>query len=809
MTKQQLWNQKKVFLTGHTGFKGAWLALWLTKLGAKVCGFSLPPLTHPGALYNACDIGSKISTSLYGDVRDLTALKRAIADFQPEVIFHLAAQAMVGVGFQDPVNTYSTNVMGTVNILEAARDQSSVKAILNVTTDKCYANKELKRGYTEEDQIGGADPYSGSKACSELVTSSYREAFFSSSSQTLIATARAGNVIGGGDFSEARLIPDIVRAISEGKILTLRDPAAIRPWQHTLEPLTGYLSLAEKLLLGDQRYAESWNFGPNESEHLPVSSVVKAFSKAFDTPCSWEAASKNYHETKVLFLDSSKAIERLGWRPKFKLEEALQFSASWYKEWHERPNTILDFTLQQIEAYESLSTPEETIERGDSDTRLREPVYEGVKRYYSAIHKSTKDAPFKPGDKISYAGRVFDEQEMLSLSDALLDFWLTAGRFSDKFEKEFAQKLGVRFSTLVNSGSSANLLAFTTLTSPLLKERQIKPGHEVITVAAGFPTTISPIIQNGCIPVFLDITVYDGTYNVDVSRLEEALSPKTRAVMLAHTLGNPFNLEVVTEFCKKHNLWLIEDNCDALGSRYKGQLTGTFGDLATSSFYPPHHLTMGEGGAVYSKSIHLKRLVESFRDWGRDCWCAAGKDNTCGIRFGQQLGELPFGYDHKYIYRHFGYNLKATDLQASIGCAQLLKLDGFVESRRSNWQQLYDGLKEFEDRLILPRPTPHSEPSWFGFLLSARPGSGIDRNQFVKFLEAKNIQTRMLFAGNILKHPLFDELRANESSYRVMGTLDNSDFVLSNTFWLGVYPGLKPGMIEYMIDSMREFLREA
>lgn len=455
----------------------------------------------------------------------------------------------------------------------------------------------------------------------------------------------------------------------------------------------------------------------------------------------------------------------------------------------------------------TVSPSELTISRSELDSVLRAIVQSGVERYYRQVHKEKAERDFVPGDRVPYAGRVFDYEEMQLLTEASLDFWLTSGRFTDQFERDFAKKLGVRFACLTNSGSSANLLAFTTLTSPLLKDRRIVPGDEVITVAAGFPTTINPIIQNGCIPVFVDVAIDDGTYNIDVSQLEGALSNRTRAVMLAHTLGNPFDLGAVSEFCKKHNLYLIEDNCDALGSRYRGQLTGTFGDLATSSFYPPHHMTMGEGGAVYSTSLKYKRLVESIRDWGRDCWCASGRDNTCGIRFDQQLGTLPRGYDHKYIYRHFGYNLKVTDMQAAIGCAQLTKVDRFISDRRRNWSALRSMLSDLEEVFILPAPTPESEPSWFGFLLTVREGAAFTRNQIVQHLESRGIQTRMLFAGNILRHPVFDSLRADASGYRVVGDLPNSDRVLNDTFWIGVYPGLTPSMLEYTADNIRGFVR--
>ena len=388
--------------------------------------------------------------------------------------------------------------------------------------------------------------------------------------------------------------------------------------------------------------------------------------------------------------------------------------------------------------------------------------------------------------------------------DSALEFWLTAGRYADQFEKNFAEYLGVRFCSLVNSGSSANLLAFMALTSPLLKERQVLPGDEIITVAAGFPTTVAPVIQYGAVPVFVDVTIPQ--YNIDVTRLEDAYSPKTKAVMIAHTLGNPFDLKSVKDFCRKHNLWLIEDNCDALGSEYvidgEKKLTGTIGDIGTSSFYPPHHMTMGEGGAVYTDNPLLNRIVRSFRDWGRDCICPSGKDNLCGHRFDRQYGELPLGYDHKYVYSHFGYNLKATDMQAAVGCAQLEKFPGFVERRRHNFARLRNALEGMEDRFILPEPCPGSDPSWFGFLLTCR--EGVDRNQVVPYIESKGIQTRMLFAGNLTKHPCFDQMRAEGRGYRIAGSLENTDRIMRDTFWVGVYPGMTDEKIDYMAKVIRE-----
>ncbi|MGZ3748712.1 MAG: lipopolysaccharide biosynthesis protein RfbH [Pseudobdellovibrionaceae bacterium] len=442
-----------------------------------------------------------------------------------------------------------------------------------------------------------------------------------------------------------------------------------------------------------------------------------------------------------------------------------------------------------------------------NESEAREHIKNLVADYYHKFHAPKQNEEFIPGSsRVNYGGRVYDEKEMVNLADSMLDFWLTSGRYCDAFEKRFAELLGVKYSLLVNSGSSANLVALSALTSPLLKERQLKKGDEVITVAAGFPTTVNPLIQYGAVPVFVDICVEDGTYNIDISYLEAARSEKTKAVMIAHTLGNPFNLEAVSAFCKKHNLWLIEDNCDALGSRYNGKYTGTFGDLATSSFYPPHHLTMGEGGAVYTSNPLLKRSAESFRDWGRDCWCPSGKDNTCKKRFAWELGELPKGYDHKYVYSHFGYNLKVTEMQASIGLAQLDKLEDFSSKRRKNFKFLREALSGLSEKFVLPNATPNSDPSWFGFLLTVREGSGFSRDEIVRHLEDNKIQTRMLFAGNMIRQPMFDQLRGT-TAYRVIGDLKETDRVTTNTFWIGVYPGMKEAALQYTAEKISQFVR--
>lgn len=440
---------------------------------------------------------------------------------------------------------------------------------------------------------------------------------------------------------------------------------------------------------------------------------------------------------------------------------------------------------------------------------LREKALKAVRDYYDAAFG--KEETYVPGERIGYAGRVFDEEELVNLTESVLDFWLTTGRFCQQFEKEFASFLGVKYCSLTNSGSSANLLAFSALTAKELGERRIKRGDEVITVAAGFPTTVAPVIQYGAVPVFVDVTIPG--YEIDVSRLEDALSARTKAVMVAHTMGNAFDLAAVKAFCENHSLWLVEDNCDALGTQYfidgQWKYTGTVGDIGTSSFYPPHHMTMGEGGAVYTNNPQLKKLIESFRDWGRDCWCGSGRDNTCGCRFSGQFGQLPKGYDHKYVYSHFGYNLKVTEMQAAVGCAQLKKLPDFIRKRRENWQYLHEALGDLSEYFILPEPAEKAKPSWFGFLLTVKPESGISRDDIVKYLESHGIQTRMLFAGNLIKHPCFDEMREAGAGYRVAGSLDNTDRIMRDTFWIGVYPGMTEPKLKYMSDMFHECVRNS
>ena len=439
-----------------------------------------------------------------------------------------------------------------------------------------------------------------------------------------------------------------------------------------------------------------------------------------------------------------------------------------------------------------------------SEKEARKYILSMVSEYCDTFHNKHI---YKKGERISYASRYYTHDEMVNLVDSSLDFWLTSGRYTDQFEIKFAQYLGIKHCALVNSGSSANLLAFMALTSPLLGERQIRRGDEIITVAAGFPTTVTPIIQYGAIPVFLDITIPQ--YNIDITQLELAVSSKTKAVILAHTLGNPFDLAKVKSFCNKYNLWLIEDNCDALGSTYffngHEKLTGTIGDIGTSSFYPPHHMTMGEGGAVYTDNPLLYKIIRSLRDWGRDCMCPPGKDNLCNHRFDKQYGELPLGYDHKYVYSHFGFNLKATDLQAAIGCAQLQKIDLITSRRRENFELLEASLADLSDVLILPQPCENSEPSWFGYLITCK--KGVDKNKTVQYLESRGVQTRMLFAGNLLKQPCFEELKKDGIGYRIIGDLAITDMVMNNSFWIGVYPGMTDEMINDMVHIIKDSIR--
>jgi CDP-6-deoxy-D-xylo-4-hexulose-3-dehydrase len=434
-----------------------------------------------------------------------------------------------------------------------------------------------------------------------------------------------------------------------------------------------------------------------------------------------------------------------------------------------------------------------------SERILRKEIFDRVKQIYEL--KISRQS-FTPGkDTINYAGRIFDKTEIINLVDASLEFWLTAGRYARRFEREFSEFLGIKHCLLVNSGSSANLLAVTALTSPLLGERQLEPGDEVITTACGFPTTVNPIVQNNLVPVFIDIEL--GNYNIHTQNIERAITKKTRAIFVAHTLGNPVDISSILKIARRHGLWFIEDNCDALGSRYKGKLTGTFGDISTCSFFPAHHITMGEGGAILTDNFLLKRIITSFRDWGRDCWCESGHDNTCKRRFTQKFGDLPLGYDHKYVYSHIGYNLKVTDMQAAVGCGQLGKLPGFIEARKINFKFLYKVFEKYSDYFMLPQAEEYSEPSWFGFPVLVKDSAPFNRTQIVNYLEDNKIATRMLFGGNLLKQPAYKNIK-----HRVVGSLANTDLVMNNLFWLGVYSGISKEQLEFIVKIINDFFRK-
>ena len=795
MDPKTFYSGKKVFITGHTGFKGSWMCKVLNCLGSKVAGCSLSYPT-PTNLYTISGVEQSVESHL-GDIRDLESLKEMVMRFKPDIVIHMAAQPLVSVGYSDPVLTYSTNVMGTVNILESIRACDSVKSFVNVTTDKVYRNNEWMWGYRENEYLDGYDPYSNSKSCSELVTSSYRNSFLKQKIAT--STARAGNVIGGGDFTDPRIVPDCVRAALSENIMQLRNPGSIRPYQHVLEPVFAYLMIAAKQF-EDHSLEGSYNIGPSEEGCVSNEDLVKLFGKKWGPDFSYEITVKQNepHEANYLKLDNSKIKTVFNWSPKWNISDAVEKTVEWTKAYVDGcPNECMDLQIDIVDINDN---------HFDSYTEktARKEILDLVVQYCDKFHNKKQ---YSKGQRIPYSGRQYDSSEMSKLVDAALDFWLTSGRYTIEFEEGLANFLGISYCSLVNSGSSANLIAFMTLTSPLLGERRINPGDEVITVACGFPTTVAPIIQYGAVPVFVDIKVPQ--YNIDISKLNEALSEKTKAIMVAHTLGNPFDIQAVKKFCDDNNLWLIEDNCDALGSKYMygGELkyTGTVGDIGTSSFYPPHHITTGEGGAVYTNNPLLHKIIRSMRDWGRDCICPSGKDDTCGHRFTMQFGQLPLGYDHKYVYSHFGYNLKATDLQASIGCAQLDKLPEFIMRRRNNFEKLLKGVSSLKEQFILPEPLEGSKPSWFGFILTCR--DGIDKNHIVNYLEARGIQTRMLFAGNIVRHPCFDIIRDDPLKYRVVGGLDNTDNVVDNSFWVGVYPGMTDDMIEYMIDAILESVK--
>lgn len=799
----EIFKNKKILITGHTGFKGSWLTQILITAGAKVCGYALEPNTQP-SLFNILELRSQIN-NLIGDVRDIATLKNFIYQEKPEIIFHLAAQPLVRESYERPLETFQTNILGTANLMEAARDSHLLKAIVVITTDKVYENMEWVWPYRENDILGGHDPYSASKAAAEMIISSYRDSFFpvkeyGKKHQVLIASARAGNVLGGGDWAKDRLICDMVRAIFERKEpLTIRNPEAIRPWQFVLEPLAGYLLLANHLFRGNIDVAQAFNFSPEPDNFITVEELVKKTITVAQTGSYLHQASKdNKPESKLLKLDSTKAKELLKWKPQLDMDKTLEWTFEWYKEYYQGGD-VVKVTRQQIDKYFNVAREEELkkdLINNQESTLLQ--IESLIKQHYKENKKEL------PTDKVPVSGKVYDEKELLNLVSASLEGWWTEQVWSEKFSNQLREFLPIKHVLLTNSGSSANLLAITALSSPELKERAIKQGDEVITTACGFPTTINPIWQIGARPVFIDVTL--PTYNANIKQLKEAISPKTKAVFLAHTLGNPFFLSEVVEICKQRGIWLIEDNCDALGSTFDERHTGTWGDLATLSFYPAHHITCAEGGAVLTNNDLLAKIVRSLRDWGRDCWCATGKDNSCQNRFNQQHGDLPFGYDHKYIYSRIGYNLKITDLQAAIGVAQMEKLEDFIAKRRFNFNLLK---KEFisaklDDYFLIPEESANSRASWFGFPVTIK-NNDIERSALLKRLAEHGVATRLLFAGNVTRQPYVKE---HSLPYRQIGDLEISNRITEKTFWLGIYPALEERHFNYMIEILQKCLQK-
>lgn len=794
---------KRVWLTGHTGFMGSWLALWLHRRGAEVHGFALDPPTSPSN-FELSRVRDLLRSDVRADVRDPAAVAAALDAADPHVVLHLAAQPLVRESYVSPVETMAINFMGTTHVLDAVRRRRRPCAVVVATTDKCYEPHADGTPHVEGDRLGGHDPYAASKAAAELVVDAFRRSYFPPAllgeHGVQLATVRAGNAIGGGDWAQDRVLPDAVRAALTGRSLELRMPAAVRPWQHVLEPLSGYLRLVEAMLTKPAaRWCTGWNFAPDATDSASVEALVSRFE------AGWPGAKHHVtapdevrHETALLRLDPTAARSLLGWRAAWTWEQAVDRASSWYRQ-HVDGADMQAACLDDIAAAEiaaagpALALP--TLGAPRLEAQILALTAELTRE------RLARRPAFDPHTSaVPYGGRVYDEREVQAVVKAGLDFWLTHGPEGDALEKELAGFLGVRHALLVNSGSSANLLAFLALTSPLLP-RHLVPGDEVITVAAGFPTTVAPIVQAGCVPVFVDVQL--PTANIDVSRLEDALSDRTRAVMVAHTLGNPADLAAIVAFCKAHQLYFIEDNCDALGSTFEGKRTGSFGDLATSSFYPPHHITTGEGGAVYTSSALVKRAAESFRDWGRDCWCASGKDNTCGKRFtwdwskaGRAPSEtLPAGYDHKYVYSHLGYNLKMTDLQAAIGRVQLTRVDEFAAARKRNHALLGGLLAGLQDEWEFQAATPGSDPSWFGFLMVMRRPDHARLTALCRGLDERRIGNRRLFGGNLLRQPAFLGVR-----HRVVGGLVNTDRIAEGGLFLGVYPGLTEEMVRHQAD---------
>jgi|GEM_PF-21716 len=776
---------KRILVTGHTGFKGSWLWFILKEWGADVHGYALEPYTTD-TLYKIFH-HDKDPKSIIGDITDKNHLRDVLQQVNPEIVFHLAAQPILRESYDKPIETFHANTIGTLNLADELRQCPAVRSVVFITTDKVYENNDTFVPFRESDMLGGSDPYSASKACAELIVKAYRKSFFKEKPVSIV-TARAGNVIGGGDWSKDRIVPDIVRSAFQTKAaIELRQPHAIRPWQHVLEPLFGYLMLAKRAYEQQHDLPTAWNFGPESDHNIPVEQITREGYRILKAPFSWNVVPDNKkHEHHFLTLDSTLAKQVLGWSPQLSFEETLNWTFLWYKAYYDNADMIA-LTRLQLQQYE------ERVEKN----RILHQIHTLIDEYHAVTSKPL------PTHKVPITGKVYDAKELHHLVAASLEGWWTEGAWATKFEQLLAEFLGTKHAIIVNSGSSANLLAFGALCSPKLKDRRIKPGDEIITVAAGFPTTINPMVQYGAIPVFVDVEL--GHYNTTFQRILRAYSPKTKAIMIAHTLGNPYDVAQIAAFCKEKGLWFIEDNCDALGATYQGQKTGTFGDISTSSFYPAHHITTAEGGAVFTQHAQLAKIIRSLRDWGRDCWCATGKDDTCHMRYQWKLGNLPEGYDHKYIYSELGYNLKMTDLTAALGCAQMEKLPQFIEIRRKNFAYLLRKMEPFKDYFILPAAVDeYANPSWFGFPLTINDAR-IERKKILDYLNKNGVATRLLFAGNVTKQPYFV---SGGFPYRIAEPLVNTDRIMEQMFWVGIYPALTEQHLDHMVRVFGEFLAQ-
>ena len=739
-------DQARVLVTGATGFVGQHLCRQLVALGTTTYGLSrsasadtLPPGVRP----IAADVTRKDEV--------MAALKQA----RPSHVVHLAA-----VGATEPFlpieEAKRVNLMGTIHVLEASQ-AVGIERFLHVGTAYEHSAASSQQAH---------NPYVASK----VAAWSFWRTFIEEHQLDAVAV-RLYYVYGPRQIRG--LVPAAIQAAQRHERFEMTPGEQWRDFVY----VSDVIDALQAALTAPGVCGQTCDIGTGVG--LQVKTAVRRIFEITESRGEYVLGALGYRPNEEMELIAAPAAAQrdLNWQARVPFEEGI---------------------VRTIEAHRGATG----ISLSHREQPLRAAILEQVRQFYAA---ELSAHPFVPGETpVQVAGRVFDDEDLAYLVDAALDFWLTSGRFAQEFEASLARVVGVRHAMLVNSGSSANLLALAALTSPTLGERQLRPGDEIITTATSFPTTINPIVQQGLVPVFLDVErLEDGTYNIDTRFLEEAYSPRVRGVMVAHTLGNPFNLDAVTAFVKQHNLYLIEDTCDALGAQYRGRTVGTFGQLATVSFYPAHHITMGEGGAVLTNTPALKKLVESFRDWGRDCWCLPGEANTCGKRFEWQLGELPYGYDHKYIYSHIGYNLKATDLQAAIGVAQLKKLPRFIEVRRRNFQLLREGLRRWEKFLILPEATPHSDPSWFGLPLTIREEAPFTRQTLIQYLEERQIHTRLLFGGNILRQPAYRDIQR-----RVVGGLTQADRVMERTFWIGVYPGITPEMVQYVIESFDAWLEK-